>query len=81
MCASSYMNNRKKQKFKIYTGSVSEIALFTAHFQEKAGKKIFKVCLVGTLNLCLKMPKKMQKTRDESDHFRLRKLPKTARKL
>ena len=82
MCASSYMNNRKKQKFKIYTGSVSEIALFTAYFQEKAEKNnFFKVCLVGTLNLCLKMPKKMQKTRDESDHSRLRKLPKTAKKL
>ena len=57
------MNNRKKQKFKIYTGSVSEIALFTAHFQEKAKKKkFFKVSLVGTLNLCLNVPKKMQKT-------------------
>ena len=57
------------------------MALFTANFQEKAEKKFFKVCLVGTLNLCLKMPKKMQKTRDESDHSRLRKLPKTAKKL
>ena len=43
--------------------------------------KIFlssKYPLVGTLNLCLRMPKKMQKTRDESDHSRQRKLPKNA---
>ena len=59
------MNTRRKQKFKIHTGRVSEIALFMVHFQDKAEKKkFFKVCLVGTLNLCLKMPKKMQKTRD-----------------
>ena len=44
-------------------------------------KNFFKVCLVGTLNLCLKIPKKMQKTRDEPDHSRLQKLPKTAKKL
>ena len=36
-------------------------------------KNFFKVCLVGTLNLCLKVPEKMQKTRDESDHSKLRK--------
>ena len=54
------MNTRKK-KFKIHTGSVSEIALFVVNFQEKAEKnKFFKVCLVGTLNLCLKVPDKMQ---------------------
>ena len=47
----------------------------------KAKKKFFKVCLVGTLNLCLRVPEKMQKTRDESDPSRLRKLPKTAPKL
>ena len=43
------------------------------------GQKLnfLKVPLVSTLNLCFKMPKKMQKTRDESDHSRLRKLPKT----
>ena len=29
---------------------------------------------LGTLNLCLKLPKKMQKIIDESDHTRLRKL-------
>ena len=42
-------------------------------------KKFFKVCLVGTLNLCLKVPKKMQKTRNQSDHPRLRKRPKTVK--
>ena len=42
-------------------------------------KKFFKVCLVGTLNLCLKVPEKMQKTTDECDHSRLRKRPKTAK--
>ena len=36
---------------------------------------------MGTLNLCLRVPEKIQKTRDECDAFRLRKLPKTARKL
>ena len=39
-----------------------------------------KVCLVGTLNLCLRVPDKMQKTRGKSDPYRLRKLPKTAQK-
>ena len=46
----------------------------------KAKKKFFKVCLVGTLNLCLKEPEQMQKTRDESDHSGPRKLQKTAKK-
>ena len=41
--------------------------------------KVLKVPLVGTLNLCLKMPQKMQKTRNESDHPRLRKRPKTVK--
>ena len=36
---------------------------------------------MGTLNLCLRVPEKMQKTRDKSYPFRLRKLPKTAPKL
>ena len=47
----------------------------------KAKKNFFKICLVGTLNLCLRVPEKKQKTRDESDLSRLRKLPKTAPKL
>ena len=47
----------------------------------KGQKKFFKVCLVGTLNLCLKEPEKMQKTRDESDHSELSKVQKTAEKL
>ena len=73
------MNTRKIQKFKFHTGSVSKISLFTVHFQDKAEKKFLQG--MGTLNLCLKMPKKMQKTGDEPDHSRLRKLPKTAKKL
>ena len=40
-------------------------------------KPFSKVCLVGTLNLCLRLP---DKTRGESDPARLRKLPKTAQK-
>ena len=32
---------------------------------------------MGTLNLCLKVPKKMQKTRDESNQSRLKKRQKT----
>ena len=43
----------------------------------KSKIKCSKVPLVGTLNLCLKMPEKMQKTRNESDHPGLRKRPKT----
>ena len=43
----------------------------------KGRKNFFKVCLVGTLNLCLKEPEKMQKTRNQSDHPRQRKRPKT----
>ena len=35
---------------------------------------------MGTLNLCLKMPDKMQKTRNESDYPGLRKHPKTGEK-
>ena len=42
-------------------------------------KKIFKVWVVGTLNLYLKVPKKMQKTRNQFDHPRLRKRPKTVK--
>ena len=40
-------------------------------------KKFPKVPLVGTLNLCHKMPENMQKTRNESDHPWLRNCPKT----
>ena len=39
----------------------------------KAKKNFFKICLVGTLNLCLRVPEKKQKTRDESDPSRLPK--------
>ena len=42
--------------------------------------KFLKVPLVGTLNLCLKMTEKKQKTRNESDHPGLRKNPKTGEK-
>ena len=47
----------------------------------KGQKKFFKVYVVGTLNLCLKEPEQMQKTRDESDHSGPRKLQKTAKKV
>ena len=46
----------------------------------KSEIKYSKVPLVGTLNLCLKMPEKMQKTRNESDHPGLRNHPKTIKK-
>ena len=59
------MNTRRKRKFKMATRSESEIALFTTHFQQE-------VCFVGSLNLWLKLPKQMQKTKDESDNSRLR---------
>ena len=51
------MYTRNKQKLKFINGSVSEIALCIIHFQDKAGKKFLKECLVGTLNVCLKLPK------------------------
>ena len=35
---------------------------------------------VGTLNLCLKVPEKLQKTRDKCNHFRLKKQPITVKK-
>ena len=73
------MNTRNKRKFKIHTGSVFEMPFKIAKTSLKGKKKIFKVCLVSTLNLRLKVPEKMQKTRDECDHFRLRKRPKTAK--
>ena len=46
------------------------------------GQKIncLKVPLFGTLNLGLKMPEKMQKTRNESDNPELRSHPKTGEK-
>ena len=76
------MNTRKKRNFKIHNGSVFEMAFKIAETPlKRQKKKFFKVCLVGTLNLCLKEPEKMQKTRDESDHSGLRKLQKTAKKL
>ena len=43
--------------------------------------KVSQVPLVGTLNLCLKMPEKMQKTRNESEHPRLRKRPKPIKEI
>ena len=52
------MNTRKKQKFEIHTGSIFEIVRYMVHFMG-VGNKLFKVCLVGTLNL---VPKQMQKT-------------------
>ena len=48
---------------------------------QKAKKKFFKVCLLGTLSLCLKKPEKMQKARHESDHSWLRKLKKKTAKI
>ena len=57
------------------------MALKIAKTPLKGKKKIFKVCLVGTLNLCLKEPEKMQKTRNKSDHPRQRKCPKTGKNL
>ena len=39
---------------------------------------VFKVPLVGTLNLCLKMPNPEQKTRTQYDQHGLRNRPKTA---
>ena len=73
------MNTRKKRKFKIHTGSVFKMAFKIAKSPLKGQKKIFKVCLVGTLNLCLKEPEKMQKTRNQSDHPRQRKPQKLAK--
>ena len=42
--------------------------------------KFLKVPLVVTLNLCLKIAEKMQKTRNESDNPGLRKHTKTGEK-
>ena len=47
----------------------------------KTRKKIFIVGLVGTLNLSIKMSDKMQKTKYESNYFRLKKGPKSNEKL
>ena len=55
------------------------MALFMVNFQENDEKKTLKVCLVGTLNLCLKEPEKMQKTSNQSNHSRQRKRPKTGK--
>ena len=42
---------------------------------------IFKIPFVGTINLCLKMPDELQKTRNLSDHSELRKRPIPAKHL
>ena len=54
---------------------------FFQHLNKASPDYGAQVCLVGTLNLCLKEPKKMEKTRDESDHSGLRKFQKNAKKL
>ena len=46
---------------------------------DKAKKKIFKVWVVDTLNFCLKVPKKIEKTRNQSDQPRLKKCQKTVK--
>ena len=79
-CAQVAINTRKKQKFKIHTESFFKIMLIMVHFRDKVErKKFFKVCLVGTPYLCLREPEKMQKTRNQSDHPRQRKRPKTGK--
>ena len=55
------MNTSKKPKFKIHTGSVFKMAFKIAETPLKGQKKFFQVCLVDTLNLCLKVPEKMQR--------------------
>ena len=75
------MNTRKKRKIKIHTGSVFKMPFKTAKAPLKGKKKFFKVYLVGTLNLCLKEPEKMQKTRNQSDNPRQRIRPKTGKIL
>ena len=57
----------------------AKIHLKSLNHLYKAGKKFFKLCLVGTLNLCLKAPEQMQKTRNQSVHPWLRKRPKTVK--
>ena len=74
-----YDHQKKKRKFKIHTGSVFKMAFKIAKTPLKGKKNFFKVCLVGTLNLCLKMPKQMQKTRNQSDHPYMRKRQKTVK--
>ena len=75
------MNTRKKRKFKIHTGSVFKMSFIIAKIPLQGPKKFFKLCHVGTLNLCLKEPEKMQKTINQSDHPRQRKRPKTGQIL
>ena len=48
-------------------------------FKKKPNFFLSKVCLVGTLNLCFKEPEKKQKTRNQSDHQRLRKCSKLSK--
>ena len=76
----------RKEKFETLPSSARYPARFpsfkiagpTLYFH-MAKKNFFKVCLVGTLNLCLRLPDKMEKTRGESDSSKLRKLPKTTK--
>ena len=73
MVHNSYMNIRKKNKNSKFT---LKIVLFTVHFKEKAEKNISSKYDCGYSKLMSQGTKKMQKTRDESYHSRLRKRPK-----
>ena len=50
------------------------MALFTVNFQDKAKKKLFKVCLVGTLNLCLKVRNQLHHPRQKKCKKKLSKI-------
>ena len=74
------MNTGKNKNSKFTLEVCPKLLSIWSIFKKKPKKNFFKVCLMDTLNLCLKLPKKMQKTKDDSDKSRLRKFPKTAKK-
>ena len=58
---------------KLWLGCSAQIPLISVSPLYKGRKTSSKYALwVGTFNLCLRVPEKMQKTRDESDPSRLR---------
>ena len=65
--------------------SKSFLVIYVCNFAQKDFRDIwesenifvFKVPLVGTLNLCLRLPDNMQKTENQSVHSGLRKRPKS----
>ena len=59
------LEENKNSKFTLE--AFPKLRFLRSIFKIKPKKNFFKICLVGTLNLCIKEPEKMQKSRNQSD--------------